>query len=178
MRVFKTQDEIQTVLNQILDTLDLQRSKDWDFHGLRIKNASPSKDPYDYVVRKELTPASTLNTVNVAEYTIVITRDTPADGEESPPYFAGVDRDGNIIDVWVGSTVAPTTNCSVNFNINGSPLLNSDIILPSGSTGPVHSGDLVSPIPKIGKDTRVTMIVTTAGGVELLSGGVIVRRDQ
>lgn len=177
MRVFKTQDEIQKVLNQILDTQDLQRSKDWDFHGLRIKNASPSKDPYDYVVRKELTPASTQTDVIVAEYTIVITRDAPADGEESPPYFAGTDRDGNVIDIWIGSTNAPITDCSVNFNINDTPVLNNPIILPAGSRGPIHSGDIVSPIPKIGFDTRVTIVVIISGGVTLLSGGIVVRRD-
>lgn len=31
--------------------------RDQDFHGRRITNASPSKDPYDYVVRKELDDA-------------------------------------------------------------------------------------------------------------------------
>lgn len=52
-------ESAQVVVREIDDDLTKIRTKEWDFHRRRIRNASPSIDPYDYVVQKELTDAIT-----------------------------------------------------------------------------------------------------------------------
>lgn len=54
IREVKNFDQINAALRDIHNQLDYLNSHSLDFHGRRIKNASPSKDDYDYVVRKEL----------------------------------------------------------------------------------------------------------------------------
>jgi hypothetical protein len=201
MRAIRSLADVQIVLKQLLDWQNLRDSKDWDFNGLRIKNASPSKDPSDYVVRSELhptalaappvssapqTPAQVNNPpapISTGEtdqyYSIVFSVDNPTNGYETPPFVGGINRDGVFIDVWIAATGTPLVNpASINFNINGNPLLATDVQLPAGSNGPVHSSQLVSPLPVMGFDTRVTMKVNTASGLTLLSGGIVVRRNK
>lgn len=170
--------DIQKVLNQLLDNQNLKNTKDNDFKGLRIKNASPAVDQNDYVTLSQLQAATQPPTTPSVTYTMVFSRDTPVDGDQSPPYNAGTDRDGTIIDTWIAATGAPVSDCHVNWKINGVNLLTTDVILPSGTTGPVHSSQISSPIPAIGIDTIATMVVVTAGGVLLLSGGIVVRRTK
>jgi hypothetical protein len=201
VRAIKSLADVQIILKQLLDWQSLKDSKDWDFKGLRIKNASPSKDPSDYVVRSELQPtafsapsitgAPQTQTqasnppppANIGQadqyYTIVFSTDTPTDAYETPPFNGGFNRDGTFVDVWVAATGTPLTNPAlVNFRVNGLPFLTADISLPAGSHGPVHSSLFVSPLPVMGKDTLVTMRVTTASGVTLLSGGIVVKRNK
>ena len=201
MRAIKTLADVQIVLNQLLNWQTNKDSKDWDFNGLRIKNASASKDPNDYVIRSELHPTAlaappitsapqtqaqvsnppqqTSNGNAEQDYTIVFSVDAPADGYETPPYVGGRNRDGVFIDIWIASTGSPQTNpASINFNVNGQPLLTADIQLPINSMGPIHSSLLVSPLPVMGLDTRVTMKINAASGLTLVSGGIVVRRNQ
>lgn len=178
MRKVSSIPDIQKVLNQLLDNQNLKNTKDNDFKGLRIKNASPAVDQNDYVTLSQLQAATQPPSTPSATYTMVFSRDSPGDGDQSPPYNAGTDRDGTIIDTWIAATAAPTSDCHVNFTINGNNLLSTDIILPLGITGPVHSAQIVSPIPAVGIDTIATMVVVTAGGVGLLSGGIVVRKSK
>jgi len=167
--------------------------------GLQIKNAGPAVDPNDYVIKSQLQPnalaappitAAPQTQAQVSnppapaptaapeqDYTIVFSIDAPTSGYETPPYIGGKNRDGFFIDIWIAATGVPIdTPTSINFNVNGNPLLTTDIQLPVGSNGPVHSSLLVSPLPVMGLDTRITMFVNTASGVTLLSGGIVVRR--
>lgn len=201
MRAIKSLSDVQIVLNQLLNWQSNKDSKDWDFNGLRIKNASASKDPNDYVIRSELHPtALAAPAISAApqtqtqasnpppsgsideveqDYTIVFSTDVGADGYETPPYNGGKNRDGVFIDVWIAATGTPLVNpASINFNINGKPLLTADIQLPAGSHGPIHSSLLVSPLPVMGLDTLVTMKINIASSVTLISGGVVVRRNN
>lgn len=206
MRVIKTLADVQIILRQILDWQSNRDSKDWDFKGLRIKNASASKDPSDYVIRSELHPTSLAappvtsapqtqaqvsnppssssgnsNSGGDAEqdYTIVFSIDGPTDAYETPAYVGGRNRDGVFIDIWVTANGAPLVNpASLNFNVNGAPLLSTDVQIPAGSTDVIHSSQMVSPLPVMGLDTKVTMQVNTASGVTFLSGGIVVRRNK
>lgn len=204
MRAIKTLADVQIILNQLLNWQSNKDSKDWDFHGLRIKNASASKDSNDYVIRSELHPTALAappvsNAPNTQaqvsnpppsagsngggdaeqDYTIVFSIDGPTNGYETPPYIGGRNRDGVFIDIWIAATGTPVINpTSINFNVNGQPLLSADIQLPANSSGPVHSSQLVSPLPVMGLDTRVTMKVNIASGVTFLSGGIVVRRNK
>lgn len=204
MRAIKTLADVQIILNQLLNWQSNKDSKDWDFHGLRIKNASPSKDPNDYVVRSELHPTalaappvtSAPQTQKQAsnpppvsgpqsgsgdeqDYTAVFSIDGPTNGYETPAYVGGRNRDGVFIDVWVTANGPPTINpASMNFNVNGQPLLTADVQIPAGSTAVVHSSKLASPLPVMGLDTKLTMKVNTASGVTFLSGGIVVRRNK
>lgn len=55
MRSIKSLDDAQIVVREILEQIKLVKSaKDWDFKGLRIKNASPAVDPNDYVTLSQL----------------------------------------------------------------------------------------------------------------------------
>jgi hypothetical protein len=201
MRALKSLADVQVILNQLLNWQSNKDSKDWDFHGLRIKNASPSKDPSDYVVRSELhpsalaappitsapqTPAQVANPPQPGTpgevdqfYTMCFSVDGPVDGYVSPPFVGGVNRDGVFIDIWIASTGFPNPNpASINFLVNGAPLLTTDVIMPAGQTGPIHSSQMVSPLPVMGFDTKVTMKVTTASGITFLTGGIVVRRNK
>ncbi len=201
MRAIKSLADVQIILNQLLNWQSNKDSKDWDFHGLRIKNASPSKDPNDYVIRSELHPTALAappvssapqtqaqvsnppppTNIGDAEqdYTIVFSVDAPTNGYETPPYIGGSNRDGVFIDVWVACNGAPVTNpTSINFSVNGQTFLTSDIQIPAGTKGPVHSTLFISPLPVMGLDTKVTMVVNTASSVTALSGGIVVRRNK
>lgn len=204
MRAIRSLADVQVILNQLLSWQSNKDAKDWDFHGLRIKNASASKDPNDYVIRSELhptalvappvtsapqtqaqvsnpTPPSSGNSGGGDEqdYTIVFSVDGPTSAYETPPYIGGRNRDGVFIDIWVAATGTPLINpASINFSINNVPLLTSDLQLPANSHGPVHSSLFASPLPVMGLDTRVTMKVNTASGVTFLSGGIVVRRNK
>lgn len=200
MRAIKTLADVQIVLNQLLSWQSNKDSKDWDFHGLRIKNASASVDASDYVIRSELHPTAlaapqqssapkTVAQVNnppipvptspaEQDYTIVICSDAPADGYESPPFIGGRKRDGVFIDAWVACTGAPSgTTALINWKLNGNLLLSQDIQIPAGSLGPVHTSFFVSPLPVMGFDTRITLKVNQAAGITLVSGGLVVRRN-
>lgn len=200
MRAIKSLADVQIVLNQLLNWQSNRDSKDWDFHGLRIKNASASVDPSDYVVRSELqpnalaappassapqTPAQVANPPIPAptsapeqDYTIVITESSPTDGFESAPFIGGRKRDGIFIDCWVACTSAPLGNpAKINFKINGKFLLSQDVQIPAGTLGPVHTSFFASPLPVMGFDTRITLKINQANGMLLISGGLVVRRN-
>lgn len=201
MRAIKSLADVQIILNQLLNWQSNKDSKDWDFHGLRIKNASASVDPNDYVIRSELHPTALAApqisgspktqqqvsnpppspSVGEADqyYTIVFSTDTATDGYETPPYNGGIHRDGVFVDIWVRATGTPLINpASINFKVNGTLLLVSDIQIPAGSHGPIHSSQFVSPLPVMGYDTAVTMKINTASAISLVSGGIVVRRNH
>ena len=201
MRAIKSLADVQIILKQLLDWQSNKDSKDWDFRGLRIKNASASKDPNDYVIRSELHPTALAappissapqtqaqvsnpppkNSGGDAEqdYTIVFAIDAPTDGYETSAYYGGRNRDGVFIDVWVGCNGAPILNPAlINFKVNGQTLLTENISIPAGSFGPLHSSLLISPLPVMGLDTKVTMVIITASAVTFLSGGIVVRRNK
>jgi hypothetical protein len=60
MRQIRTLEDAQIAIRELYSFYDLLKSKDIDMQRRRVKNASPSEEPYDYVVRKELQPGGKL----------------------------------------------------------------------------------------------------------------------
>lgn len=54
MRQITSLQDATNALRELQNQLDLLRSKDIDMSKRRVVNAAPSRDQYDYVVRKEL----------------------------------------------------------------------------------------------------------------------------
>ncbi len=54
MRQVNSIREVNEALREIQDFMDAQRTNNIDMKGRRVVQASPSKDDYDYVIRKEL----------------------------------------------------------------------------------------------------------------------------
>jgi polyhydroxyalkanoate synthesis regulator phasin len=54
MRQVKSFTDVNLVLKDIFDKLDELKTRDINLKKRRCRNASPSLDDYDYVVRKEL----------------------------------------------------------------------------------------------------------------------------
>lgn len=57
MRAINSLKDVEIVLKDLQNTVDLWRSQDIDMQKRRVVNAHPSKNLYDYVVRKELQEA-------------------------------------------------------------------------------------------------------------------------
>ncbi len=178
-RIIKSLDDAQAALNELQDWKDKLTTAPWDFHGLRITNASPSVNANDYIIRSELTPGPSSLKDGPNIYTAVFTRDAPVDGEAIPAYVAGTDRDGVIIQVWLNAQVSPTTgNLAVNPTINGVSLLTTPITIVNGSSAVAVSNALISPVPVVGYLTKLAGAVVTAGGASLVTMGIVVRKSK
>lgn len=66
MRRINTIDEANIAHNQIARDADLKRTKDWDFKKLKIRNASPAEDDFDYTTLNQLNPKFVWNIKNPA----------------------------------------------------------------------------------------------------------------
>lgn len=177
MRIVKTIGDVQIVLNQLLDWKSKLESKSWDMHGLRITNAGVSIDPQDYVTKSEL--KSYIGAVPVVDttYTQVFSlSSSPSDGEVSPPFVVQKGREGFPIVAWVAAINAPSTAiCKVNIQYGGNSILPVDLELPIGSSGPVSTSTFVDPRPKLGTTSFMNAVVTTSGGVSLISIGLVIQ---
>jgi len=177
-RIIKTLDDAQRAINELQDWKDKLTTAPWDFHGLRITNASPSKDDNDYVIRAELIKPPPAANLEHDVYTAVFSRDAPVDGEIIPSYVAGTDRDGKLVQVWLTAIGAPASAALViNPTLNGVTLLTAPITLPISSTAVIVSNAFVSPFPVVGYQTKLGGIVITGGGATGVSMGIVVRRN-
>ena len=178
-RIIKTLQDAQAAINELQDWKDKLATASWDFHGLRITNAGPSKDANDYVIRSELTaPPPAIGSSNDV-YTAVFTSDAPTDSDILPAYIAGTNRDGTIIQVWCRTKGPPSGgNFSIDPSINNTKLLTTPLIVPSGSALTAVSNAFISPLPAIGYLTEISGIVNTASSATLVTMGVVVRRNK
>lgn len=181
MRVVKDQKDIQAAFNELFDWKDKLTAKSWDFHGLRITNASPSIDEHDYVTRGELSKTQQQALVTNKHYAIIWSKaGTVATGQVIPCYNVTRDRVGKPVDVWariasIGG-VAPSVALTLNIYVNGTFLLTSDLTIPIGSKGPVHSSQFVSPLPSLGLDVEIIASIT-GGDATNLSIGLVVEEQ-
>lgn len=54
MKTVHSFDDVNVILKDIHDQLDALRTRDIDLKNRRVRNAAPSLEEHDYVIRKEL----------------------------------------------------------------------------------------------------------------------------
>ena len=177
LRQVKDIKDVNIVLKQLLDWQSQLQTKDQDIHQNRIRNAADATLPGDYVTLRQL-PTTTITAPTPDQhFMIVFSSIGPvAVGNLSAGYTVGNDRVGQITEVWVSATVAPTTPATFNLTLNGSNILASDIQLPGGSNGPIQATNFVQPTPFFGVGTVLLPVVTAAGGASFVSLQVQVLR--
>lgn len=178
MRAVRDLEDVKLILKELMDWKDKLSGQNWDFHGLRIKNASPSKDPYDYVVRKELKDST--DTINktvqgtgggvpiaavVSYYTIVFccTGDIAVGSEVSPPYMVPRAGQGIPVEAYIAAVVAPVgADIIVQIIVNGINIFHTDFKLLDGDKTVVFS-DLTAPTQRLQYKDIVNINVMQVG---------------
>lgn len=188
MKQIKSLDDAQKVINDLYNRLELQRTKDWNFSGLKIKNASNGVDPQDYATVAQLPTVPTVDTTDNDFYTIVFSKDGQVTtGEESPSFIIGTGREGYPTQIWV--VCEPTFEPSggdlivnvawTTYDDSGTPhtlsLLSSDLHLPSGTSNRVFSSSFASPVPKLGNGAKLNKIIVAGNNASYVSIGLVVK---
>ena len=177
MRQVKTFEDVQIVLRELLDWKTRVSTKDWDFHQLRIKNASPGVDQNDYVTLSQLQNAVPAAVPSNKTYTQVFSSSgTVLTGDMIPGFVVGLGRGGIPNQVWIAARVAASSSdLQVNISIDGNLLLLNPITLPIGQTAKVFSSTFVSPTPKLAIGATVfPEIIQGDGIVSIVSVGLVV----
>jgi len=180
MRAVKTIADVQTVLRSLLNDQSNTKTKALNRNGLQIKNMGPGTAPTDAVTLSQLQAAIPAVTQANQDYTIIFSNSgTANDGDIFADYIVGQDRVGQPTAVWIRAQKAPTTGIlQVHLTFNGNPILNTDIQLPSGQTGPVFSSNIVSPFPKFGYQSVIGGTVIHGNSAQIVSIGICVRRTS
>ena len=140
MRVARTIEDCNTLFRELYGKLDSLNSQDFNLKKKRVVNASPSKDNYDYVVRKELLDLvgqGTSQTVRQQSglYAIVFSNEKNIEVGEygTSPYIF---KRKSIPIIACVSAVTPPTSDSARFNFkhNTADLLTEALVLPSTAT--------------------------------------------
>lgn len=188
MKQIKTLDDAQKVINDLYNWIELHRTKDWDFTGLRIKNASDGIDDADYVTLRQIRkspekPAST----NIYR-TIVFSKDGEVTtDEDSPADIVGQGIEGQPVEVWV--TCEPGFEPSggdlivniawTRYAEDGTPtttnLLTSDLHLPSGQSRPAFSSAFAAPVPTISRGSKLNKVIVAANNASFVSIGLVMK---
>ncbi|MGQ9845896.1 MAG: hypothetical protein ACUVQP_00125 [Bacteroidales bacterium] len=136
MRQIRTIEDAQIAIRELYDFVDLMRSKDIDLSKRRVKNASPSEDLYDYVVRKELNDLKEetgviAQGIAVEYYTVVFTtRYSPIVDTISSNYYI-FNRKSVLQKVSFVAIAAPSGSFTWNVLVNGDDLFASNISITS-----------------------------------------------
>ena len=197
MRIIRSFDDVQKVINELLDWQNLRSTKNWDFHQLKITNASDGTEPRDYVTLEQLkaskTTLDTITKVVVSNredqfFTIVFSKDgTVFTGDNSPAYIVGNGREGLPTQVWLACEVAPASaplaiNLVVTYidpstlAVTTANLLSTSLSIPIGSTTRVFSGEFTTPMPYLASGAKINKVVVTGGDAAYVSVGVVVKR--
>ncbi len=108
--------DAQKAFNDLNDWISLHSTKDWNFNGLRIKNASDAVDQQDYVTLAQLQSPKNADAVDNDFYTIVFDKDGEVnDGDLSAEFVIGQGRQGQPTEVWV--------KCKAGFEPSGGDLI-------------------------------------------------------
>lgn len=188
MKQFKTIQDAQKVLNDLYNWIELHRTKNWDFTGLRITNAGDGVDDSDYVTVRQIKKKPEDAPNSYVYRTIVFSKDGQvSDGEESPADVIGQGIEGQPIEVWVLAepgfepsggdlivNIAWTRYAS-----DGTPtttnLLATDLHLPSGQSQPAFSSAFTSPVPTIGRGAKLNKVIVTANNAGFVSIGLVMK---
>lgn len=137
MKHIRSLEDAQAAIREIDDFISYWRTENIDFKRRRIKNASPSEDLYDYVVRKELDEVkeyivSEGGGLTKEFYSVVFSNDGRA-AKESPA-SAGyvVQRDSSPVRVtFLALKVEGSVDFEFNFMQNyTNQVLSSNVVVP------------------------------------------------
>jgi len=171
MRALRDLQDVKLVLKELIDWKDRLTSKDWNFTGLRITNASPSKDDYDYVVRKELVSAipSTTNPKYLYSICFQSNGETLAPGTNvSSSYIVGLGREGIIVRTYISLNPdqTATSNIIVRPSFNGADILSSSFLtLPAGSRT-AYSSYIVQPNIRLQELDLINLDIVTVAAAD------------
>lgn len=179
MRIVKDLPDVQRALNELFAWKDKLITRPWDFHQLRITNASPGVDPNDYAIMSQLPKIPAAVPQRVPPYTIVFNPTGIITIGRGAPFIAGRGRSGIPIQVWLAAQNKPTSGpLSINIEINGQQLLDNDLTMNVGDTSPVISSTFVSSSQKVPYLGTVTPLISAVGGAALVSIGVVMQLDD
>lgn len=154
-RQIRSLEDATAAIQDLQDELDKITLNHWDRHQLRVVNAHPSIDLYDYVVRKELIDligdgkkaetieAPVTNTIvgknwDQGVFGVGINRNLLVQVDAAPHYITGFP--GTLRKIYVDAKIAPTGS-SVIIDIHelaGPSILDATkIVIPAGSVQPV-----------------------------------------
>jgi hypothetical protein len=176
MRYVKKLEDAQKLFDELYTWKEKLETKDWNFQKLRIKNASPAKDPNDYVILSQLPVIPTIPPQPKQHYTIVFNPPSTIGTTISPPFIINRDRAGKPVQCQIAVGSLGTTDFICNFQRNGANLFNQDITLPAGQSGPVYSSIFVTTFPKFGLGDLITPTIVQTGGVLLITMQILVER--
>lgn len=174
MRAIKDLTDVQVVLKQLDEQVHkLLHAETVDFAQRRIVNAHPSKDPYDYVVRKELKKleeATQIRSEGVATPTVdydiavfgIAIETNIETGEDVCPHHIAV-FNGRFIKAYAKAKTAPVGS-AIQFDIklNGvTSIFNSYLEIPSESDDVETSTDFA--VTNIEEEEFLTIDVKAVG---------------
>jgi hypothetical protein len=185
----KTLEDAQKAINELYNRLELQRTKDWDFTGLKIKNAGDGVDPTDYVTLQQLPSLKNQEVIDNDYYTIVFSKDgIVTTGEESPGFIIGNGREGVPTQVWVvcepgnepsGGPLTINVSWTYIDAITGldvtTNLLSVDLSLPSATSQRVFSSNFISPAPRLGNGAKINKVIVAGNNAGYVSVGLVVK---
>ena len=143
MKSITTLQEAAQAINELQNRFDTISAKNWDRRQTRIVNAHPSVDPYDYVVRKELdqtrdiiqsgpTNDTEVHVFGASGMVYIVTSGFP------PLIF---EHSVNLVSLLTCFNVAPIGSdfhADIRLRSTGLSILNSQIVIPAGSTSIVE----------------------------------------
>ena len=187
MRVIKDIDDANTVAKQLLDHKSRLETKDWDRHGLQIKNNADATDPQDYVTLRQLPKIPPAIDVPDQHYAIVFSFDGQVvDAQTSPPYQVAQERIGIPLRVKASADNAPNVadafvQVQINSDVTGDPtkyvnMLQNSLKIPLGSNKMAVSSNFIIPLPKLGTNFKIRPQIVTAGGMGVVTITLVVKR--
>lgn len=141
MRQIRSFEDAQIAIRELFNYIDYYNTQNIDMHQRRIKNASPSVDLYDYVVRKELEDLK----VSVTElpskvaakngYSVIFSSYFPPSGDPAGPGYV-IQRNCTLDKItFIALRTHNSPALTINFKVNFTDLiLQNNIVIDSSYT--------------------------------------------
>ena len=177
MRKIDSFKDTSDALREVWDRLDNLSSQNIDMKKRRVVNATPSRDLYDYVVRKELKESENnvqqqviqaATTGSIRKYTVVFSHGGfPAAEEFASPYFI-VQKPGAVLVVKT-TCLSPPIGVDAIFNVwyNGHLILSPGLHIPADSlAGVIYETTTFDPVNvQVVKDDLLCLNISQTGKV-------------
>lgn len=191
MRALRGLDDAKIILKELFDWKDHLTTKDWNFNGLRIKNASPGIDLKDYVILEQLKNETQFIRHNPQYFTAVWSKETTPTIDDLPEiYCPGPGREGSPVEVWLAARVAPSTgNLSINIEYSQSGVLDDPLkrhllfktteplVLPLGQSLRVFKSTFDIPVPRFSRHSAIYPKILSVGDAASVSIGLVIKVD-